>query len=63
MPERYGVSHADVYLHYLKQCIADLAVSYARGKTVGTRPDLRYVIMRQRAGGHGHVAVCNFNDT
>ncbi len=59
---RYGASHADAYLHYLNGCIANLASSYARGKMVSSRPDLRYVIMRRRAGGHGHVAVYNFDD-
>jgi len=54
--------HADAYLHYLKECIAGLASSYARGKTVSTRPDLRYVIIRRRAGRHGHVAVYNSNE-
>ncbi|MGD0461685.1 MAG: type II toxin-antitoxin system RelE/ParE family toxin [Tepidisphaeraceae bacterium] len=60
--ERYGVTHADAYLRYLKESIADLANSYARGKTVSTRPDLHYVVIRRKASGHGHVAVYNFDD-
>ena len=42
--------------------IADLANSYARGKTVSARPDLHYVVIRRRTRGHGHVAVYNFDD-
>jgi plasmid stabilization system protein ParE len=48
---------------FYKESIAGLASSYARGKRVSTRPDLRYVVIRRRASGHGHVAVYNFNDT
>jgi plasmid stabilization system protein ParE len=59
---RYGVPHADAYLRYLKESIAGLASSYARGKRVSTRPDLRYVVIRRRTSGHGHVAVYNFDD-
>jgi plasmid stabilization system protein ParE len=58
----YGVPHADVYLRYLKESIAGLASIYARGKTVITRPDLHYIVIRRRASGHGHVAVYNFDD-
>jgi len=39
-----------------------LASNYAKGKPVGTRPDLRYIIIRRRAKGHGHVAVYNFDE-
>ena len=60
--EHYSVPHADAYLRFLKESIAGLASSYARGKAVSTRPDLRYMVIRRRTGGHGHVAVYNFND-
>jgi plasmid stabilization system protein ParE len=58
----YGASHADDYLRYLTESIADLATHYDRGKLVPGRPDLRYVIIRRRAKGHGHVAVYNYDD-
>jgi len=59
---RYGAPHADTYLQYLKESIAGLASGYARGKTVSTRPDLHYVVIRRRAGGHGHIAVYKFDE-
>jgi plasmid stabilization system protein ParE len=60
--ERYGIAHADDYLHYLKEAIEDLTAKYATGKTVPRRPDLHYVLMRRRAKGHGHIAVYSVND-
>lgn len=60
--EHYSPPHADAYLDFLKERIADLANSDIKGNTVSTRPDLRYVVMRRRATGHGHVAVYNFDD-
>jgi len=60
--ERYGVPHADEYLRYLKDGIDGLATGYTKGKTVGGRPDLRYVLLRRRAKGHGHVAVYSFDE-
>ncbi len=56
--DRYGASHADIYLDFLKEGIADLANSYSEGKTVSTRPDLRYTVIRRRSSGH----VYNFYD-
>lgn len=32
-------------------------------KTVSDRPDLRYIIMRCKAKGHGHVVVYRFDET
>jgi plasmid stabilization system protein ParE len=59
---RYGVGQADGYLRYLAEYIAKLATTYAKGKMVGSRPDLRYVVIRRRAKGHGHIVVYNFDD-
>jgi plasmid stabilization system protein ParE len=59
----YSSPHADKYLRYLKESIATLSGNFAVGKTVGSRPDLRYVLIRRRVSGHGHVAVYNFTDT
>lgn len=60
--EHYGVDHADRYLRFLKDAIERLATGYAEGKEVVTRPDLRYLLIRRRRKGHGHVAVYNFDD-
>ena len=55
--ERYSPAHADSYLRYLKTRIDDLASLHAQGKLVTGRPDLRYLIIRRKTRGHGHVAV------
>jgi plasmid stabilization system protein ParE len=60
---RYGAAHADAYLRFLKESIAGLGINYVRGKKVSARPGLRYLVIRRRAGGHGHVAVYNFDET
>jgi len=57
----YGREHAKSYIAFLEKHIAGLGRNYARGKTVGTRPDLRYVLIRRRSHGHGHVAVYSFD--
>jgi len=60
--ERYSVSHADAYLRFLEENIANLANNYATGKMVATRAKLHYIIIRRRAKGHGHLAVYSYND-
>ena len=57
----YGHDHARRYIAFLEDRIERLGVSYTRGKAVGTRPELRYVIIRRRSKGHGHVVVYKFN--
>lgn len=54
---RYSVPHADAYLRYLKESIAGLASSYARGKKVSTRPDAlcRHQAENQRAWPCGRL--------
>ena len=58
----YSVSHADHYLRYLQDSILELASTYAKGKVVVVRPDLRYVIIRRRNKGHGHVVVYKIDE-
>ena len=60
--QQYGVVHADKYLGFLTDAIAKLASMHERGRAVPSRPDLRYIIVRRRAKGHGHVAVYNYDD-
>ena len=52
-----GICHADSYVRFLETQIDGLSEHYASGKVVGTRPDLRYILMRRKTRGHGHVAV------
>jgi plasmid stabilization system protein ParE len=60
--EHYNPSHADAYLRYLKRSIDDLVRLYQKGKAVAGRSDLRYIVIRQKTKGHGHIAVYRFND-
>ena len=57
----YGRDHARRYCTFLEGRIDDLGSSYAKGRIVGVRPDLRYIIIRRRNHGHGHVAVYSFD--
>ena len=52
-----GVHHADAYLAFLDKHIGALSETYAMGRIVEIRSDLRYIQMRWNARGHGHVAV------
>lgn len=58
----YSVSHADRYLAYLQRCIDTLRRGDRNGKQVAARLDLRYILIRQRATGHGHIAVYKVDD-
>jgi plasmid stabilization system protein ParE len=59
--ERYSPTHANTYVEYLKTTIDGLAATFTRGKLVEGRPDLRFILVRRRAKGHGHVVVYRFN--
>jgi plasmid stabilization system protein ParE len=52
-----GVRHADSYLAFLHTHIYGLSKNHTKGRPVSTRPDFRYIIMKRRARGHGHVAI------
>jgi plasmid stabilization system protein ParE len=60
--QTYGTVHADRYLRYLKICIDKLAVEPQRGRPMSARPDLRYILIRRKSRGHGHVAVYHCTD-
>ena len=49
--------HADNYLAFLDGHINLLGETYAKGKTVENRPDLRYILIRRKSRGNGHLAV------
>jgi len=55
--ERRGVTPADRYEAFLKARIYSLATEYDRGKIVEARPELRYLLVKKRSGGDGHLAV------
>ena len=53
----YSPQHADTYIRFLRDRIDELAACYGLGKVVRDRPELRYVIIRRKPNGHGHIAV------
>jgi plasmid stabilization system protein ParE len=55
--ETYGDRHADRYIAFLRAETGKLSYLYFVGKPVPTRPNLSYITIRKRRGGHGHVAV------
>ena len=59
--DHYSTPHADAYVRFLKHSIDQLATNYSRGQKTGPRSDLRYIIIRRKAGGHGHIAVYAFD--
>lgn len=53
----HGADHADAYVGFLLVRIAELVIDPQAVKEVPGRPDLRYVAVRKRRRGHGHIAV------
>jgi plasmid stabilization system protein ParE len=55
--DRFGVEHAEAYSRFLENAINALSRPGAEGGPVPGRRDLRYLLIRRRVRGHGHVAV------
>lgn len=55
--QAYSESHADLYVEFLKRRTLELSTSHSLGRVVPTNPNLRYMILRKGARGHGHVVV------
>ena len=53
----YGREHAARYVEFLERHSDALSENHARGRVVESRPELRYILIRQRTRGHGHIAV------
>lgn len=53
---------ADRYIASLRAKIASLAIDYDEGKSIEGRPDLRYLLMKRRNSGDGHLAVYSVYD-
>jgi len=60
--DRYGQRHADDYVGFLRNSLQQLPVLHALGQPVTVRPEFRYVLMRRRTKGHGHLAVYRCDD-
>ena len=55
--ERQGARQAREYRQFLLAEINELGASFDLGRLVTSRPDLRFVTLRWRIGGPGHVVV------
>jgi|ERR1700722_2100969 len=55
--DRYGESHATEYLHFLNRAVENLSANHGKGKPVPSRLGVRYILVRRRRRGHGHVVV------
>lgn len=53
----YGPDHALRYVEFLQRHIEALGKNQSRGRVVESRPELRYILIRQRNRGDGHLAV------
>lgn len=53
----YNPGHADRYLQFLNTAIDSLADPTTLGKPVPGRANLRYLLIRRKSSGNGHLAV------
>ncbi len=53
----YDPGHAARYVDFLQRHIEALGENQSRGRVLESRPELRYILIRQRKRGHGHLAV------
>jgi plasmid stabilization system protein ParE len=53
--------HAVSYLEFLLNHIEGLDVRHEQGNPVGRGTNLRYILIRRKSRGHGHVAVYRIN--
>ncbi|HEX3871667.1 MAG TPA: type II toxin-antitoxin system RelE/ParE family toxin [Pirellulales bacterium] len=58
----YSRRHAADYMAFLEEHINALGRRYEHGKTLNLRADLRYIVIRRKAKGHGHIAVYRYDD-
>lgn len=52
-----GIPHANQYLEFLLAETENLGTEGLQGRHVPDRPNYRYIAIRRRAKGHGHVVV------
>jgi plasmid stabilization system protein ParE len=57
-----GRRHADEYIEFLKRSISELSVTYAKGRPVSALTNHRFILIKRRAKGNGHVAVYTIDD-
>lgn len=59
---KYGEDHADKYFSFLLEGVATLTHAYQEGRAVGVDPTIRYIVLKMRTRGHGHLAVYQVSD-
>lgn len=52
----YNNRHADDYIAFLDRKTRQLETEYHRGRSIGKRPNLRYMAFKSRSRGAGYVA-------
>jgi len=55
--QRYDASHANEYIEFLKKRAYELETDYSRGHRVPKYSAYRYVTIKKKSGGHGHVLI------
>ncbi len=53
----HSAEHAESYISFLRAHIDRLETEFKRGRPVPTRPEFRFILIKRRQRGHGHVAV------
>jgi plasmid stabilization system protein ParE len=55
--DNHGIAHANFYVDSLRQAIRSLQTKYEEGGLIAGNRDLRYLLVRRKKKGHGHVVV------
>ena len=55
--ESFGPKIAQGYVEFLTEEIMSLALGHASSRTVPTRPNLRYKIIRRHTSRNGHIVI------
>jgi len=59
---RYGSEHAARYFRFLRNQIELLSTDYHRGTVLPANPNLRYLVIRRKPRGYGHIAVYEIHE-
>ena len=54
---QHGETHANQYLEFLKKHILRIVESKNPGKEVPTRDSFRYLVIKRRNRGYGHIII------
>ena len=54
---QFGPEHAEKYVKFLVDRADALETAYLQGKMVPNRDSYRYIVVRRKSQGHGHLIV------